>query len=266
MKKIWAKYGGYVFGVIIGMVIVGGLIVGGSMVLYPRTTIAEEVVIDYKQALDATVILTSDRGMLSGVIITEDGYILSCAHGDIMTTAYALRYYDDTEMPLILPYDVECVYRDVVLDLAIYKILDDCTWPYASFGPAPEVGDELLTIGCPLGRPYYLSWGKLIDIRSRETTGMSYLLHSCSTNQGNSGGPTFNMRGEIVGIVVYGYAVLVTNAGYVNLVDGVYAVRIDDFVPGIWGIIDVHRNLQVTRDDWTVLQKHIDDIERKRPN
>jgi len=269
-KKNWKKIVG--ISILVATVIALGALTVLDVPKGPEPVVVEEqIVVDYDQAMDATVILIGGWSMTSGVIISPDGYILSCAHGGPPELVYALTYYDDMEMRLILKYDVEIVFMDRDLDIGIYKISDpkslDREWAYAPISMKNlEVSQDVFSVGCPLGNPFYLSWGKMIKDLYQPTTGQGYWVHSCSTNQGNSGGPLFNMKGEVVGINVFMYCALATMAGYVPLIDGCMAIKINDFMPAIWGIIETHKNLQIKVNEFEIAQKHINNLDRKAPN
>jgi len=199
--------------------------------------------------------------MTTGVFITEDGYILSCAHSQgAIQGIYVQTYYDDMDMPLLIRHDASLVYEWKEGDLSIYKIKEDGPWPYAKIAKeAPEIGDDVFSIGTTLGFPYYMSWGKTIDHRYY-TWGLGLMLHSCSGNMGNSGGPVFNDKGEIVGINVSMFAAISTWAGYVPLVDGLWAVRLTQVEEMIWAVIATNENFQEIVDEFAIAQKHIDEL------
>jgi len=245
---------------------IGGVLIVLAVLLGCATS--SNLVPDYKQAENSVVILIHNYGMTSGVLISEDGYVLSCAHGGVPQKAYAKQFFDDMEMALITQCEkIEVVFMDKDLDIGIYKITDPRHFAAAKISDKEvKKGEDLFSLGTPLGAPFYLSWGKMIKHLYRADIGIPYILHSCCGNMGNSGGPLFNMDGELVGINVFMYAALPTMAGYVALIDGMLAIRVKDFLPGIEGIIQTHRNLQVSLDELATAQKHIDEIERERPD
>lgn len=271
MSRFWAKYGATITLIILIVVLsIAGGMAGSSIEKLASAEEVEVVKVDYKLNKDATVIIIG-FGMTSGTVITPDGYVLGCAHGGVAQYAYAVQYYDDMDMPLILKMEVDTVYLNKEIDLGIFKISDprnpDRVWDYVPVGMADlEVSEDVFSVGTPLGRPFYISWGKMIQDAYRGDTGEGYWLHSCSTNMGNSGGGLFNMRGELVGVNVFMFAALPTMAGYIALVDGCYAVMINDFMPAIWGIIEVHRNLQENKVDFVAAQKHLNDLRRSKPD
>jgi len=267
MKDFWVKNRGLIgfIAVIFIVAVVGGL--AG----YSIEEIIEPSLTDYEQAKNSTVILLGGHSLASGVIISPDGYVLSCAHGGIPEAVYSLEYYDDMDMPLIVKRDVITIYHDRGLDLSIHKIVDwenpDRVWAYSPLSAdIVEIGEDVFSIGCPLGGAYYISWGKIISEKFSWDIGEAYWLHSCSANQGNSGGPLFNMKGEIIGINVYLYGALPTMAGYVPLIDGCLAIQVSDFIPAIEGIIATHRLLQLQLDEHAIADKRIKNLNRSRPD
>jgi len=250
---------------------VKGLRIGGVLVLLillVGCATGPDLVPDYKQAEDSVVILIHDYGMTSGVVITEDGYILSCAHAGKPKQVYVKTYFDDMDMALIIRCDqVETIYIDNDLDIGIYRIIDDRKFVWSRIAETnPEQGGEVFSLGTPLGSPYYISWGKIIKTLYNFDIGLGYFLSSCSGNAGNSGGPLFNMDGEIIGINVSLYAAIPTMAGYVSLIDGMLAVRVTNLTPAIWGIIDVHRAFREVLEEFAVAEKHIEELVRDRPD
>lgn len=244
---------------------IGGVLL---VVLLLGCATSPDPVPDYKQAEDSVVILIHKYGMTSGVVISEDGYVLSCAHAGPPMEAYAKQFFDDMETALITKCEkIEVVYFDKDLDIGIYKITDPRYFAVAKISEREvEKGEDLFSVGTPLGAPYYISWGKMIKYLYRPRIGTPYILHSCCGNMGNSGGPLFNMDGELVGINVLMYAAIPTMSGYVALIDGLLAIRVRDFFPAIEGIIQTHRNLQVSLNELKAAQRHIDEIERERPD
>ncbi len=142
----------------------------------------------------------------SGVIISEDGYIVTNNHvicgSDEKTIADSItvttRAGDE--------YKATVVGRDADLDIAVIKI-DADGLTAAAFGDsdALKVGDEVIAIGNPLGVLGGTVTNGIISALAREITiegkKMTLLQTNAAINFGNSGGGLFNMKGEIVGIV-----------------------------------------------------------------
>ena len=139
-------------------------------------------------------------GAGSGVIYTQDGYIITNYHvANKNTKSIVVTLYDGSQ------YEGKYIYGDEFVDVAVIKIeKNDCQ--YATFGDYSDVcvGDMVLAIGNPLGYGITVTDGivsaldKAITV---ENTTMMLLQTSAEINSGNSGGGLFNMNGELIGIV-----------------------------------------------------------------
>ncbi|MCD8126721.1 MAG: trypsin-like peptidase domain-containing protein, partial [Clostridiales bacterium] len=148
-----------------------------------------------------TVTAGSSGGTGSGIILTEDGYILTCNHVVEDSETCTVLTYDDTS------YTATLVGSDAQTDLAILKIEAAGLTP-AEFGNSDElqVGDEALVIGDPLGSNFRgtLTNGIISGInRSVSSNGyaMTLIQTTAAVNSGNSGGALFNIYGQVVGVV-----------------------------------------------------------------
>ena len=138
----------------------------------------------------------------SGVFINPSGYILTCGHlfkdhySDIMVT-----YFDESGMAHTVPafFDV----ADYNKDLALVHIRDTGDEPhmYAGFTGIVGVGEEVLAIGHPLGLEWTVTRG-IVSCARRNDGKAELIQFDASVNPGNSGGPLFDMDGNIVGIIV----------------------------------------------------------------
>src|SRR5690606_16499293 len=89
-------------------------------------------------------------------------------------------------------------------DLAVLRVTSDVDLPYVSFGDsdAARVGDWVIAIGNPFGLGQTLTVG-VISARNRDIRSGSYddfIQTDASINRGNSGGPLFNLDGEVIGV------------------------------------------------------------------
>ena len=136
----------------------------------------------------------------TGVIISEDGLILTNTHVIDECDSATVTIYDDSE------YEAKLVGADSINDIALLKI-DAKGLPAAVFGDSSSlmVGDRVAAIGNPLGQTFR---GTLTDgIISAIERGIGYNGHSMTLlqtntalNEGNSGGALFNMYGQVIGI------------------------------------------------------------------
>lgn len=136
----------------------------------------------------------------SGVVISSDGYILTNAHVVDEGQAASVEFVDGAS------YDARLVGADAQSDVAILKI-DASGLKPASFASAKtlSVGDSVAAIGNPLSPDYSLTMTSgIISATSREVSYngsvMTLLQTDTSINEGNSGGPLINNRGQVIGI------------------------------------------------------------------
>ena len=135
----------------------------------------------------------------SGFIINEDGYILTNNHVVKDATDIKVRLADGREL------GAKVVGRDAASDVALLKLLEmKGKLPTVALGDsdALEQGDYVLAIGSPLGFRESVTFG-IVSAKDRALTGGAFddfLQTDAAINQGNSGGPLFNLKGEVVGI------------------------------------------------------------------
>ena len=136
----------------------------------------------------------------TGVVLSEDGLILTNTHVIEDCDRATVTLYDDSV------YEAKLVGADAISDVAVLKI-EATGLPAASFGDSGSlmVGDRVAAIGNPLGETFRMT---LTDgIISAIERGINYNGHSMTLlqtntalNEGNSGGPLFNMYGQVVGV------------------------------------------------------------------
>ncbi len=134
----------------------------------------------------------------SGFIIDPSGYVVTNNHvvGDAAKVQVILQ--DKTK------YTAKIVGRDPKTDLAVLKIKADKPLPYVAFGDssAAQVGDWVMAVGNPFGLGGTVTTG-IISARGRDINEGPYddfLQIDAPINRGNSGGPTFNLDGQVIGI------------------------------------------------------------------
>ncbi len=137
------------------------------------------------------------RGIGSGFIIKSDGLILTNAHVVANASEVTVRLTDKRE------FRAKVLGADKDTDVAVLKI-DAKDLPTVRIGDADkaEVGQWVLAIGSPFGFENSVSAG-VISARSRSIPGEGYipfLQTDVAVNPGNSGGPLFDLAGEVIGI------------------------------------------------------------------
>ena len=138
------------------------------------------------------------QGAGSGVIISEDGYILSNNHVVEGAKEVSVTLSNKKE------YTAEVVGLDPKTDLAVLKIKAKDDLPKATLGDSKnlQVGDWVVAIGNPFGLNHTVTSG-IVSAKGRVIGAGPYddfIQTDASINPGNSGGPLFNMKGEVVGI------------------------------------------------------------------
>ena len=134
----------------------------------------------------------------SGFIIDPSGYVVTNSHvvGDAAKVEVTLQ--DNSK------YAAKIVGRDPKTDIAVLKINADKPLPHVTFGDssAAQVGDWVMAVGNPFGLGGTVTTG-IISARGRDIHSGpfdDFLQIDAPINRGNSGGPTFNLEGEVIGI------------------------------------------------------------------
>lgn len=133
----------------------------------------------------------------SGFIISADGYVVTNNH--VVDHAKTVQVTLDDGRTL----DAKVIGKDAKTDVALLKIKEGGNFPYVQFGKAaPQVGDWVVAIGNPFGLGGTVTAG-IVSARGRDIGAGPYddfLQIDAPINKGNSGGPTFNVNGEVVGV------------------------------------------------------------------
>jgi len=148
----------------------------------------------------------------SGFIIDATGYIVTNNHVIEEANEITATLEDGTILKATL------VGTDPLVDLALLKVVSDKPLPAVPFGDSSKerVGDWVIAIGNPLGLSSTVTAG-IVSARGRDIKQGRYddfIQTDASINQGNSGGPLFNMAGEVIGINT---AILSRSGGSIGL-------------------------------------------------
>ena len=140
----------------------------------------------------------------SGFIVAADGYVVTNSHvvtaegkGEVESISVTLPNGDD--------YPAKLVGRDAASDLAVLKITTPKPLPFVKFGDSrnARVGDWVIAIGNPFGLGGTVTAGIISAVYRNTGTGSAYdryLQTDAAINRGNSGGPMFDMKGQVIGI------------------------------------------------------------------
>lgn len=163
----------------------------------------------------------------SGFIITADGYVVTNQHVIDGNGSITVITTDGTEYPAVL------VGADDANDVALLKVEAQNLRP-VKLGSSSDliVGDQVAAIGNPLGELTSTLTVGYISAKERDVTtdgfAINMLQTDASINSGNSGGPLFNMRGEVVGITTAKYSGTSSSGASIEGIG--FAIPIDDVV------------------------------------
>ena len=140
----------------------------------------------------------------SGFIVSADGYVVTNNHV-IQPDGRAELEEVTVTMPDGTEYAAEVVGRDAASDLAVLKISGSREFPFVHFGDSSQarVGDWVIAIGNPFGLGGTVTSGIVSAVYRNTQTGGAYdryIQTDASINRGNSGGPLFDMEGNVIGI------------------------------------------------------------------
>ncbi|SNR55925.1 serine protease Do [Lutibacter agarilyticus] len=187
------------------------------------TAISQNLASIYKKVNSSTVVIktinnvsagSGDKqkvntagGQGSGVLISNDGLIWTASHVVHSADKVAVKFNDGDV------YEAEVLSSNPLADVALIKVVSDFKLKQkhvAAIGNsnAVMVGEDIFVIGAPLGVEQTLTKGIVSGRISPEEIGndfaeVEYLQTDAAINQGNSGGPMFNMKGQVIGIASF---------------------------------------------------------------
>ncbi|MEO0983261.1 MAG: Do family serine endopeptidase [Pseudomonadota bacterium] len=134
----------------------------------------------------------------SGFFIDDDGHIVTNNHVVADADKVSVTLADGEEL------EAEIVGVDPLTDLAVLKVSADNDQPYVEFaeGVSLRVGDWVLAVGNPFGLGGTVTSGIVSAIggQNREGQYLDFIQIDAPINRGNSGGPTFDLKGRVVGV------------------------------------------------------------------
>ncbi|MCA0045194.1 Do family serine endopeptidase [Celeribacter sp. ASW11-22] len=147
----------------------------------------------------------------SGFVISEDGYIVTNNHVIEGADEIEIEFFEGFTLPATL------IGTDPKTDVAVLKVESDTPLKFVAFGDSDEmrIGDWVMAMGNPLGQGFSVSAG-IVSQRGRALSGAydDYIQTDAAINRGNSGGPLFNMDGEVIGVNT---AILSPNGGSIGI-------------------------------------------------
>ena len=221
---------------------------GGQLTDPKDTLTAGEI---YRQNVNSVVALTCNVMVNStaavsagtGFIITENGYIVTNHHVVDGASAIIATMADGTELPAVL------VGSDSTNDVALIKVNATDLDPVTIGSSADvQVGDQVLAIGNALGElTSSLTVGYISGMdRNVNTDGtvINMLQTDVAINSGNSGGPLFNAKGEVIGITTAKYSGTTSSGASIEGIS--FAIPVDDVI----GILEDLRDFGYVRSGY----------------
>lgn len=164
-----------------------------------------KVVISEKEFNTKSGQMADAQGVGSGVLISEDGLVLTASHVVQTADAIKVQFNDGETIP------AHVVSSATFADVATIKL----SWLPKGKKPvklgnsdSTRIGDEIFMIGSPYGLDYSLSVGYISGrhVKNRFAHGqidIEFFQTDAAINHGNSGGPMFNMKGEVIGVASF---------------------------------------------------------------
>lgn len=147
----------------------------------------------------------------SGFVVSEDGFIVTNNHVIEGADEILIEFYSGEKLPAKL------IGTDPKTDIAVLKVEAGKPLPFVSFGDSDlmRVGDWVMAMGNPLGQGFSVSAG-IVSARGRQLSGSydDFIQTDAAINRGNSGGPLFNMDGQVVGVNT---SILSPNGGSIGI-------------------------------------------------
>ncbi|MBA2124674.1 serine protease [Hyphomicrobium methylovorum] len=164
------------------------------------------------------------QGQGSGFVISPDGYVVTNNHVIDGATKIQVQFDGDETK-----YDAKLIGTDPRTDVALLKIESKKTFPAVKLSSKdPRVGDWALAVGNPFGLGGTVTAGIVSALARDIGSGpYDYLQIDAAVNRGNSGGPTFNLEGEVIGVNT---AIFSPSGGNVGIAFAVPARTVNEVV------------------------------------
>lgn len=181
----------------------------------------------YVQNQQSVVLIQTDIATGSGFILSEDGYVVTNYHVIEGGSAISVVLYDNSS------YRANLVGYEANNDLALLQINAPDLRP-VTLGSSDDliVGDQVAAIGNPLGELTATLTVGYVSAKERDVSTDSATINmiqtDCAINSGNSGGPLFNMKGEVVGITSAKYSGMSASGASIEGIG--FAIPMDDVV------------------------------------
>ncbi len=163
----------------------------------------------------------------SGFFVSQDGYVVTNNH--VVDKAAEVQLVTDDGKTL----SAKVIGTDPRTDLALLKVNESGNYPFVQLATAkPRIGDWVLAVGNPFGLGGTVTAG-IVSAQGRDIGSGPYddfLQIDAAVNRGNSGGPTFNQKGEVVGVNT---AIYSPSGGNVGIAFAVPAATVEQVVAAL---------------------------------
>lgn len=166
-------------------------------------TVEEKEIVTDQMTMSKAVV--TNEGLGSGVVISEAGEIMTAAHVVEAAENVTVTFINGEKVP------AKVVTMNSDADVALVKLVwipDGLSVASVANSDDVKIGNQIFVIGAPLGLEHSLSVGHISgrmadDEISDKFSRPEFFQTDASINHGNSGGPMFNMKGEVIGIVSF---------------------------------------------------------------
>jgi len=163
----------------------------------------------------------------SGFFVSQDGYVVTNNH--VVQNAVEVQLVTDDGKTLA----AKVIGTDPRTDLALLKVTDGGNYPFVQLASGkPRIGDWVLAVGNPFGLGGTVTAG-IVSAQGRDIGSGPYddfLQIDAAVNRGNSGGPTFNQKGEVIGVNT---AIFSPSGGNVGIAFAVPAATVEQVVAAL---------------------------------
>ena len=163
----------------------------------------------------------------SGFFVSQDGYVVTNNH--VVQNAVEVQLVTDTGKTL----EAKVIGTDPRTDLALLKVTEGGSYPFVQLAKGKSrIGDWVLAVGNPFGLGGTVTAG-IVSAQGRDIGSGPYddfLQIDAAVNRGNSGGPTFNLNGEVVGVNT---AIFSPSGGNVGIAFAIPAATVDQVVTAL---------------------------------
>lgn len=163
----------------------------------------------------------------SGFFVSQDGYVVTNNH--VVQNAVEVQLVTDDGKTL----EAKVIGTDPRTDLALLKVQDGGSFPFVQLDPGKaRIGDWVLAVGNPFGLGGTVTAG-IVSAQGRDIGSGPYddfIQIDAAVNRGNSGGPTFNLKGEVVGVNT---AIFSPSGGNVGIAFAIPAATVNQVVEAL---------------------------------